>query len=78
MVSSIFFVWMLKRRWEVTWLKYIVPALVIFGANLILQMIGILRILKWWDYLYCIGASVIMLLIADTISKRLWKGPAKI
>ncbi len=75
MLTSIFFVWMLKRKWKNSWLKYIVSAAVVFGVNLILIQFGVLHSPVWWDLLFCMGINFIILLAADAISKRLWNGP---
>ncbi|MDQ0920485.1 hypothetical protein [Paenibacillus sp. V4I5] len=75
MFTSIFSVWVLKLKWKYSWLKYIFSAAVIFGVNIILQIIGVLHSLVWWDFWYCSGVNLIIIIIVDVSSKRLWNGP---
>jgi hypothetical protein len=75
MLTSIFFVWALKLKWKYSWPKYILSVAVVFGVNKILEILGVLHSLVWWDFLYCNGVNFIILIVADIISKRLWNGP---
>ncbi|WP_307445611.1 MULTISPECIES: hypothetical protein [unclassified Paenibacillus] len=75
MLSSIFIVWVLKLKWKYAWLKYILSVAIVFGVNMILKITGLLHSNVWWDFLYCLGVTFIMLILVDAISKRLWYGP---
>ncbi|RCW48050.1 hypothetical protein [Paenibacillus prosopidis] len=72
---SIFFVWVLKHNWKYKWLKYMLPPVVISGVYMIFDIIGVLHSLVWWDYWYCFGVNLFVLIAVDAISRRLRNGP---
>ena len=72
--ASLFYVAIAKFHWMPRWLKYIVTALSMYTAIILLRITGILHSQVWWDTPYYILLSIAALLFAETISKQLAKG----
>jgi hypothetical protein len=73
--ASFFYVSVVKIQFIPRWLKYLLTALSMYTATILLRITGILHSLVWWDTGYYILLSVSALLFAETISKRLAAGP---
>ncbi|MEH6955036.1 hypothetical protein [Neobacillus drentensis] len=72
--ASLFYVAIAKFHLMPRWLKYIVTALSMYTATILLRKTGILHSQVWWDTSYYILLSIAALLFAETISKQLAKG----
>ena len=77
LIACLFYVWIAERHWKFKWLKYVLTALLMYTVNVILQRIGILHSLVWWDFWYYVILSVCVLKLSVTISKHLTYGPPK-
>jgi hypothetical protein len=77
LTSSLFYVWIAKRHWKVKWLKYAITPLLMYMVNVILQKVGILHSLVWWDTWYYVIVSICLLRLTVTFSKHLSIGPQK-
>lgn len=74
--ASFFYVWVAKFHWKNKWIKYVLTVFCMFTVNIILQKVGILYSLVWWDPWYYLILSIIVLKTTVAISKRLSIGPA--
>lgn len=73
--ASMFYIWIANRHWKKKWIKYVLTPLMMYTLNVILQKIGILHSLVWWDIWYYVILSVFMLKITVTLSNHLTNGP---
>ncbi|NHN28252.1 hypothetical protein [Paenibacillus agricola] len=69
--ESLFYVFMAKLRWIKLWIKALISVAVIYAAQRILSLVGILESHVWWDSWYYLFVSIIVLWIIQRISNRL-------
>lgn len=75
MCASILLVMMVKLHWKYKWMKYTLIAVVVTIVTIILKAAGILYIHVWWDPIYYVLLPIIVLMIAEAVSRRLSFGP---
>ncbi|MGE6256651.1 hypothetical protein ACQKCU_01890 [Heyndrickxia sporothermodurans] len=65
--ASLLFCLVVNIHWKTKWTKYILTAFIMLIATLILKQIGLLYSLVWWDTVYSIGLSLLMIKIAQAL-----------
>lgn len=75
MCASLLLVVMVKLHWNYKWMKYALIAAVVTIVTIILQAEGILYSLVWWDPIYYVLLPLVVLMIAEAVSRRLSCGP---
>lgn len=75
--ASFLYVLMTKIQWRTTWMKYLTTVICFAIITFLLKKAGILHIQAWWDPWYYIIMPLILLVITQSISKRLYIGPQK-
>ncbi|WHY69484.1 hypothetical protein [Neobacillus sp. SuZ13] len=71
--ASLFYCLMIKINWKPKWFKYILTGLFIYTVNQVLEKIGILHSLVWWDQIYYICLALFLIFLVGVIDKRLSK-----
>jgi hypothetical protein len=74
--ASLFYCLMIKRNWKRKWSKYFITGFLMYVVNRILIETGILHSLVWWDQLYYVGLSLLLILLTGIVDKRLSKIPS--
>jgi hypothetical protein len=73
--ASLFYCLMTKLSWRRKWIKYFITGFLMYVVNQLLIKTEILRSLVWWDQLYYVGLSLLLILLTEIIHKRLSKVP---
>ncbi|MFD2444574.1 hypothetical protein ACFSO7_11410 [Bacillus sp. CGMCC 1.16607] len=73
--ASFYYCLMVKINWRTIWTKYIFTGFLMFIVNQVLKSIGILHSHLWWDQLYYICISLLLIFLADRIDAKLYTTP---
>lgn len=69
--DSLYYCLLINIYWKTKWIKYALTGFLMFIVNQLLIAAGILQSLVWWDQLYYIGMSLILVMLTSIINKRL-------
>jgi hypothetical protein len=72
--ASLFYCVMVRVKWKTKWTKYLITGFLMYIVNQILIKVGFLESHVWWDQMYYICLSLLLLLLTGLIDKRLFKG----
>ncbi|MFC5451059.1 hypothetical protein [Paenibacillus aestuarii] len=70
--ASLFYCLIVKVKWKTKWIKYILSGLFTYIVNLVLIKFGILYSLVWWDQMYYVCLSLLLIVLVKIIDTRLF------
>lgn len=71
LIDSLYYCLIIHINWKTKWIKYALTVFLMYIVNQLLLSAGILQSLVWWDHLYYIGLSLLLVLLTSLINKRL-------
>lgn len=69
--ASLYYCLIIRVNWKIKWLKYALTGVLMYTVNQVLINLDLLHSLVWWDQMYYVCLSLLLVLITGIIDRRL-------